>query len=89
MAYTVQISPTAHRLARKLPKDVRQSIVLHAKRLATKPRIGAKLKGRLAFLHSYHFSYKGVPYRIIYEISKEKQQIVSGLSRLARTSIAS
>jgi mRNA-degrading endonuclease RelE of RelBE toxin-antitoxin system len=75
MAYTVQISSTAQRLARKLPKDVRRAIVLHAKKLAAKPHAGEKLKGRLSFLYSYHFNHEGVSYRIIYEISQKRRQV--------------
>jgi mRNA-degrading endonuclease RelE of RelBE toxin-antitoxin system len=76
MAYTVQISSTAQRLARKLPKDVRRAIVDHAKRLAAKPHAGEKLKGGLSFLYAYHFNHKGVSYRIIYEISQKRRQIL-------------
>ena len=50
MAYTVEISSTAYRLAKKLPKNIRQVVVDHAKKLAIKPHAGEKLKGKYSYL---------------------------------------
>jgi mRNA-degrading endonuclease RelE of RelBE toxin-antitoxin system len=80
MIYAVEISSTAHRLTKKFPKDIRQAIVHHTKGLATKPHAGKKLKGGFSFLYSYHFNYKGVSYRVIYEVSQKKQQVLIRLA---------
>jgi mRNA-degrading endonuclease RelE of RelBE toxin-antitoxin system len=76
MAFTVEIATTAYRLAKKLPQDVRKVIVEYTEELAKQPLAGEKLKGQFSCLYSYHFSHKGVAYRLIYEVSTVKQQIL-------------
>lgn len=75
MAYSVEYSNTAYRSVKKLPKDIRNTIVDHSEKIAGNPYAAPQLKGRYSFLHSYHFSYKGSQYRIIYEISKQEERI--------------
>lgn len=75
MTYNVEISSTAKRLVKKFPRNIREEIVKHSKIIASNPSVGEKLRGKHSFLFSYHFGFKGVQYRMIYEISQEKKII--------------
>ena len=57
-----------------------QPVAPPIRRIGAKPRSGEKLKGRLSFLYSYHFNHKGVSYRIIYEVSQKRRQILIRLA---------
>ena len=80
MAYTVEITPAAHRLAKKFPKSIRKVIVNQAKWLARQPYAGKKLRGKFSFLYSCRFHHQGVSYRIIYEVSKKDQRLIVHLA---------
>jgi len=75
MAYILEITSAALRQAKKLPKNVRQAIVQKSEGLSKNPLIGEKLRGKYSFLRSFHFSFKGTQYRVIYETDHRLKKI--------------
>ena len=74
--YTVQFAPAGHRIFKKLPKDIKETIVEQATRLKTDPKLGEQLQGKYRDLRSLHFSYNGVAYRIIYQWFVPRELVV-------------
>lgn len=75
MAYRFEITSSALRAAKKLPKNVRRVIIKKSQVLKKNPLRGEKLRGKYSFLRSLHLSFKGTEYRVIYELDKKKQKI--------------
>jgi mRNA-degrading endonuclease RelE of RelBE toxin-antitoxin system len=80
MVYTLQIDNAAYRLFRKLPKDVQEQMIEEAQTLKTNPLKGETLKGKYRFLRSLHFSFKGVAYRLIYQVLPKTTTVVVRLA---------
>ena len=78
--HAVQFTSAAHRIFKKLPKDVQGEIVTKATFLKNDPLQGEQLHGKFRFLRSLHFSYKGVAYRIIYQVFTETETIIIHLA---------
>ena len=72
--YKIWVTKSALRHARRLPPDVRRFLVSKAKVLKEKPLAGYKLRGKLNFLYSLHLRFKGVEYRVIYEVDKKAKK---------------
>jgi mRNA-degrading endonuclease RelE of RelBE toxin-antitoxin system len=68
----VCITAAAYRVFKKLPKDVREHLVNEATKLKIDPLIGEQLHGKYRMLRSV--SYRGVAYRIIYQVFTDKNQ---------------
>lgn len=74
------ISNSAKRSIKKLPLTVREALFEETKILERDPYIGGKLSGSLSFLHSFHFSIKGVTYRAAYTVDEERKEITFHLA---------
>ena len=74
--YVVQFTAAGHRLFKKLPPEIKTEIVLKAKLLEKDPLQGEQLHGKYRFLRSLHFSYKGIAYRIIYQVLANRETVV-------------
>ncbi len=66
--YTIYFTSQASRLFKKLPQDVQDKLKAEAKMLDANPLAGEPLQGGYRQYRSLHTSYKGVAYRIIYQI---------------------
>ncbi len=73
--YTRVVTSTGKRSIKKLPIQVRETLIKESKTLETDPVAGEKLSGSLNFLYSFHFKYKKVDYRCAYTIQEEKKLI--------------
>ena len=74
--YQIVITNTAKRAVKKLPSYIREEIIKKASVLETNPFLGEKLVGKLSFLYSFHFSFKGTQYRIAYSVD-EKEKVAT------------
>ena len=74
--YTIQAISAVKKDIKKLPPEVRTLVKeVHLPRIKQNPRLGLPLKPPFKGLRSYHFSHKGVQYRIVYEIDKAEKII--------------
>lgn len=73
--YKIWVTKSAFRHAKKLPPDVRRFLISKTKVLKENPLAGYKLRGKLSFLCSLHLRFKGVDYRVIYEIDKKEKRV--------------
>ena len=78
--YGVQFTAAAYRLFKKLSKDVRNQIATQATSLKIDPLKGEQLHGKFRMLRSLHFSYKGVAYRVIYQVFSQTQTVIIRLA---------
>ena len=78
--YVVQFTSAAHRIFKKLPKDVQSEIVEKATLLKSDPLQGEQLQGKHRYLRSLHFTHHGVAYRIIYQVLSQAQTVVIHLA---------
>ncbi|HBB02282.1 MAG: addiction module toxin RelE/StbE, RelE protein [Candidatus Peregrinibacteria bacterium GW2011_GWF2_38_29] len=72
MKYKVSFSPNAEKDMKKLPDKLRLRILLVLSRISVNPFMGKKLDGKL----SGHYSFRAWPYRVIYQIFKDKLLVV-------------
>jgi len=66
--YRVYITPSARKEVRKLPKRVKEAVLLAAQVLEKDPFAGERLVGSFHMLYSYHFSCEKSEYRIAYSL---------------------
>ena len=78
--YSVQFTGSGHRLFKKLAPDIKKEIVAKATVLKTDPQSGEQLQGKYRNLRSLHFSYKGVAYRIIYQVLTQQEMVIIHLA---------
>lgn len=69
--YSVQVPPKVAKAIHRLDKPLQQLFKEKLQEIAKNPHKGNALTRDLKGLWSYHFSYRGVAYRIIYEIYEE------------------
>ena len=74
--YAIFFTSQARRIFKKLPQDVRDKLKAEAKTLDTNPLAGEPLQGSYRQYRSLHISFKGVAYRVIYQIFSKENQIV-------------
>ena len=74
--YSIFFTNQARRIFKKLPQDVQDKLKTEAKTLDTNPLAGEPLQGNYRQYRSLHVSFKGVAYRIIYQILSKKNEIV-------------
>lgn len=58
----------AHRFIRKTKKPLRDKMRLEILKIKKNPFLGEKLSGRLKKIYSHHFTFKGIHYRIAYQV---------------------
>ncbi len=74
--YSLRFNPNALRIFKRLPKDVQQEMIEQAQVLTSNPMQGEQLKGKYRLLRSRHFSYKGIAYRMIYQVVAQADTIL-------------
>lgn len=74
--YSVQFTRAATRIFKKLPPYVRQKIKHELVHLANNPNLGESLKGKFRNFRSFHLSYKGTAYRIIYQVYPTLKSVI-------------
>jgi addiction module RelE/StbE family toxin len=74
--YSIYFTNQARRLFKKLPQDVQDRIKKEASTLDQNPLAGESLQGGYRSYRSMHVSYKGVAYRIIYQVLSKASEIV-------------
>ena len=74
--YAIYFTSQAIRLFKKLPQDVQDKLKAEAKTLDANPLAGEPLQSAYRSYRSLHISYKGVGYRIIYQVSPKTTSIV-------------
>lgn len=75
--WRVFITPAAERVVKKLPQEARHFVLEEFSTLVKKnPFIGEQLSGPLSWLRSFHFSVKGKPYRVAYEIKERELRAI-------------
>jgi addiction module RelE/StbE family toxin len=74
--YAVFFSNQARRLFKKLPQDVQDKLKSEASTLSQNPLSGEPLQGGYRSYRSLHVSFKGIAYRIIYQILSKANSIV-------------
>ncbi len=76
MVYTLLTTPAAHKSFKKLPKHIRHALIEALAVLAENPLECQQLSGRYHFLRSFHWRYKGIQYRVVYEVKPAKSEIL-------------
>ena len=74
--YSIFFTNQARRLFKKLPQDIQDKLKAEAKTLDINPLAGEPLQGGYRQYRSLHVSFKGVAYRIIYQVLSKANQIV-------------
>ena len=76
MSYAVQITPSAHKMLKKLPPQIRKHIVEEAQKLQDQPFLGQQLHGDFQQFYSLHIKFNNVQYRVGYEIHESSQEVL-------------
>ncbi len=74
--YSIFITSQARRVFKKLASDVQDTLKKEAAALSDNPLAGEPIQGRFRSFRSLHKSYKGVAYRIIYQVVSKTNMIV-------------
>ncbi len=61
---------------KKLDPQTRAFLLKEVERLKFNPHQFPKLSGRASFLRSYHTNFRGVAYRIVFEIRESAKEIL-------------
>ena len=75
MPYTVLVTATAEKQLKKLPADVKKTLIQETLQLREFPLKGEQLTGELRRFRSLHVKLNNVHYRIVYEVSEGKSEI--------------
>lgn len=75
--YTVVVSSQASKEIRKRGKNFKEKIAPIVTLLENDPKISGaeQLSGTLGSVYSYHFSYRGVSYRLAYVVDEERKTV--------------
>jgi mRNA-degrading endonuclease RelE of RelBE toxin-antitoxin system len=76
MSYRVFLSSKAGKQYKKLDKHIRDSIKSNLDGLKQYPRKSYTLSGKYADLRYIKIIHKGVHYRIVYDVSDEKKEVL-------------
>jgi mRNA-degrading endonuclease RelE of RelBE toxin-antitoxin system len=74
--YTVNFTPAAARIFKKLDKHIKSEILKQIEQLGKEPMAGKPLEGKFHRYRSLHFGYKGVAYRIAYAVNTEAKVVL-------------
>lgn len=75
MPYLVIIAKNAIRVGGKLLPLIKNLTVKELESIAKNPYQASQLSGKFSFLRSWHANFKGVPYRIIFEIEESTKRV--------------
>ena len=78
--YKLQIDNAAFRVFKKLPREVEKRMIQEAQALVANPLLGEQLQGKYRLLRSLHFGFKGIQYRIIYQVLEKTETIMVRLA---------
>jgi addiction module RelE/StbE family toxin len=73
--YSIFFTNQARRVFKKLPQDIQDRIKKEASTLTQNPLAGEPLQGSYRSYRSLHISYKGIAYRVIYQILSKANSI--------------
>ncbi|MEK7115185.1 MAG: hypothetical protein AAB847_02395 [Patescibacteria group bacterium] len=76
MSYLIFFTNHALRLLKKFTPQIRQLISRELDLIFKNPYKAPQLIGKFSFLRSWHVYFRGVPYRIIFEIKNDSKQII-------------
>jgi addiction module RelE/StbE family toxin len=74
--YAIFFTSQASRIFKKLPQKIQDKLKEEVSTLGQNPLAGEPLQGSYRAYRSLHTSYKGVSYRIIYQVLSKLNQIV-------------
>lgn len=74
--YSIQFTSASYGIFKKLPIDVQNEIKRQAGALKENPLAGVPLKGLFRRYRSLHFTYKGVAYRVIYQVFPKISSVI-------------
>jgi len=80
LSYKRFITSSAKRSFKKLPKRIREDILVATEALENNPSAGERLTGPLSFIYSFHFKSQNVEYRVAYTIDQERKYIIMHLA---------
>lgn len=75
MTFRLFYDRSPRRFIRKVDPPLRNHLEKELNKIAKDPYQAYPLSGKLKGLHSYHFIYKGVAYRVIYGIYSGEQAV--------------
>lgn len=75
MSYWVIIARNAIRAGGKILPLIKNLAVKELEVIARNPHRAPQLTGKFSFLRSWHVYFKGVPYRIIFEIEEGTKRV--------------
>lgn len=76
MAFRVEITPSDKKLIKKFSLELREKVVTEAYKITENLCQHEKLSGPLSKFYSWHFSFKGIEYRIAYQVFNNENRIV-------------
>ena len=76
MSYLIFFTNHTLRLLKKFTPQVKQLISKELGLILNNPHKAPQLIGKFSFLRSWHVYFRGVPYRIIFEVKNETKQII-------------
>ena len=74
--FAIYFTNKARRIFKKLPKDIQDKLKAEAHTITDNPMAGAPLQGSFRQYRSLHTSYKGVAYKIIYQVFSKTNSII-------------
>jgi len=76
LTFRVEITPSAKKLIKKFSLELREKVMTEAYKITENLYQHEKLSGPLSKFYSWHFSFKGIEYRIAYQVFKNENRIV-------------
>jgi mRNA-degrading endonuclease RelE of RelBE toxin-antitoxin system len=74
--YFLVTTPHARRKIRKFNRALKSFLLKETKVLENNPWAGQRLTGQFLFLYSLHLKFRGVQYRVIYQILEKEKQVI-------------
>jgi mRNA-degrading endonuclease RelE of RelBE toxin-antitoxin system len=74
--YQIYVTPSARKLAKKLPKPVREASIEAGRTLERDPFAGERLAGSLHMLYSFHFTVGQSQYRLVYSLDHPHRLVI-------------
>jgi mRNA-degrading endonuclease RelE of RelBE toxin-antitoxin system len=73
MSYHVEMTAAAHRLYKKFDAALQEQVKREAQTIAADPLAFKQLRPPFRGIRSYHFSFRGVSYRIAYTVDIQRE----------------
>ena len=72
----IKLTKAAEKDLKKSEHNIRQFLIQNLYKIAADPALGKSLKGTPKKYNSFHCSFTGIRYRIIYRIDTESKSII-------------